>query len=174
MGALMGDDRKPKPKEPGGDKPKGKAAAGRAGVLPTAGFLILVQLLAGLGVWFLSFSTPLKTLACVAFLGWLYLAARWPAVLAGLDGWWRRAATIALWQLPALGFGAWILVDFCGGPRVPDAGLVVVQVWAYPLTWLAAQLSPDLRLGGNGLSTWIQAAVPWLAAAGLLLASRRR
>ncbi len=168
----MSDDKKPK--APPADKPKGKSSGAHAGVFATAGFLILVQLLAGLGVWFLSFSIALKSLACVAYLLWLYLAARWPAVLGGLDTWWRRLAVIVLWQLPALAFGAWILLDFCGGPPVPAAGPVVVQVWAYPLTWLIAELSPGLMVAGKALSIWAQAAAPWLAAIGLLVLSRKR
>jgi hypothetical protein len=167
----MSRDDEPEPKP----KPRSSAGGGgdRAGWLATAGFLILIQLLAGAGTWWLSFSPPLKVVACVAYLLWLYLAARAGWVLGGLPGW-ARILAVLTWQGPALVFGTWILLDFSGVVRVPDAGMVLVQVWNYPVSWLLAELSPALAPGGHALSLWAQAGAPWLVATAVLVVAARR
>lgn len=141
-------------------------------VLVVAGHLAAVQLVAGIVVWWLS---PWPWLSLSAALGWLALLVvdlRHPRY-AGALPLCQRTMALLLAQSPALLFGAWNVLYFCGlAPRF-ELGSFVIQLWLTPLMPLLAFCPAGIVLGRD-LWLWVLSLAPPLLIIGLVLGSCRR
>lgn len=141
-------------------------------VLAVAGHLATVQLVAGTLVWWLS---PWPWLSLAAAVGWLALLVvdlRHPR-FAGALPLWPRTLALVLAESPALVFGAWNVLYFCGlAPRF-ELGAFVIQLWLTPLMPLLAWCPTGVVLGRD-LWLWALSLAPLLLVIGLVLGSYRR
>ena len=141
-------------------------------VLAVAGHLAAVQLLAGTVVWWLS---PWPWLAVLVTIGWLVVMIvdlRHPR-FAGALPLWQRTLALVLAESPALVFGAWNVLYFCGfAPRF-ELGAFVIQLWLTPLMPLLAFCPAGVVLGRD-LWLWALSIAPLVLVIGLVLGSYRR
>lgn len=140
--------------------------------LMVTGHLMTLQLLAGILVWWLS---PWPWLSLPIAVGWLALLIvdlRHPR-FAGALSWWQRSLALLLAESPAVVFGVWNVLYFCGyAPRF-ELGAFVIQLWLTPLMPLLA-FCPDGVVLGRDLWLWALSCAPVVLIAVLVLASWRR
>lgn len=141
-------------------------------VLAVAGHLAAIQLLVGTLVWWLSPWPWLSLPLAVAWLVLLIVDLRHPR-FAGALPLWQRAVALVVAESPALVFGAWNVLYFCGfAPRF-ELGAFVIQLWLTPLMPLLA-FCPDGVVLGRDLWLWALSCAPFVVVTGLVLGSGRR
>jgi hypothetical protein len=140
-------------------------------VLAVAGHVAALQLVAGVLVWWLSPWPWLSLLATALWLGVLVMDLRHPR-FAGILPRWQRLIAFMLAQGPALVFGAWNVLYFCGlAPRF-ELGAFVVHLWLTPLAPLLAWC-PTGTLLERDLWLWALSIAPFLLVIGAAAVPRR-
>jgi hypothetical protein len=141
-------------------------------LLAIAGHLAAIQLLAGTLVWWLSPWPWLSLTITIAWLAVVIVDLRHHR-FAGALSWWQRTMALLVAQSPALVFGAWNVLYFCGlAPRF-ELGAFVIQLWLTPLMPLLA-FCPEGVVLGRDLWLWALSLAPFVLITGLVLASHRR
>ena len=141
-------------------------------IVLVAGHLAAVQLLAGVLVWWLS---PWPWLALTVALVWLALLIvdLRHSRFAGALPLWQRTVALLVAQSPAVVFGGWNVLYFCGfAPRF-ELGAFVIQLWLTPLMPLLA-FCPEGTVLGRDLWLWALSIAPLALVIGLVLGSYRR
>ncbi len=141
-------------------------------ILVVAGHLAALQLVAGVLVWILS---PWPWLAMLVTLGWLVVLVadlRHPRG-AGILPRRQRLVALLLSESPALIFGAWNLLYFCGWVARFELGAFVVQLWLTPLSPVLA-LCPGGSLLERDLWLWALSVMPFVMTAALVAVPPRR
>jgi hypothetical protein len=142
------------------------------GVVPASLFLATVQLLVGVGVWFLGPMPVIAVIASVGYAAWCLFVAHWDVLFGGGKGFFQRILILTLWQLPALITGTWAMLTFFGlAPRC-DIGVVVLQIWLEPFAPLWSLL-PGIMIHGRGLYLWFLCLLPWILVIGLSILAQR-
>jgi hypothetical protein len=151
---------------------KNSANTQHVGVVSASLFLATVQLLVGVGVWFLG---PLPVIAIIVSAGyilWCFFVAHWDVLLGAGKGFFKRSLILTLWQFPALITGTWAFLTFLGlAPRF-DIGVVVLQIWLEPFAPLWSLL-PGIMIHGRGLYLWFLCLLPWILVIGLSILAQR-
>ena len=140
--------------------------------LMVTGHLMTLQLLAGILVWWSSPWPWLSLLVAIAWLVVMILDLRHPR-FAGALPWWQRSLALLLAESPALVFGAWNVLYFCGIASRFELGAFVIQLWLTPLMPLLAW-SPGGVVLDRDLWLWVLSFSPALLIVGLVLGSYRR
>ncbi len=141
-------------------------------LLMVTGHLMTLQLVAGVLVWWLSPWPWLSLPIAIAWLALLIVDLRHPR-FAGALPLWQRAVALLLAESPAVVFGAWNILYFCGfAPRF-ELGAFVIQLWLTPLMPVLA-LCPDGVVLGRDLWLWALSLAPMGLIAVLILASWRQ
>jgi hypothetical protein len=136
------------------------------------GHLATLQLLAGILVWWLSPWPWLALTLAVAWLAVVIVDLRHPR-FAGALPLWQRSLALLLAESPAVVFGVWNVLYFCGfAPRF-ELGAFVIQLWLTPLMPLLA-FCPDGAVLGRDLWLWALSLAPVGLITALMLASNRR
>ncbi len=139
-------------------------------ILAVAGHVAALQLVAGVMGWWLSPWPWLSLLVTALWLGVLIMDLRHPR-FAGILPPWQRLVALTLAQSPALVFGGWNMLHFCGlAPRF-ELGAFVVQLWLTPLAPLFAWC-PAGSLLERDLWLWALSVAPFVLVIFLTLASR--
>jgi hypothetical protein len=137
-----------------------------------AGFVILVQLVAGAVVVALARWPWAGWAVLVGYVGFLVHACRHGELLAGLGSWHQRLAASLLWQGPALVFGVWNLGGFLGWWSGFDVGCAVLQAW-HAVFLPLGDLIPRGEWRLVSWYLWAMSAWPLVLVAALVGGSRR-
>ena len=141
-------------------------------LLMVTGHLMTLQLVAGVLVWWLSPWPWLSLPIAIAWLALLIVDLRHPR-FAGALSWWQRSLALLLAESPAVVFGVWNVLYFCGSAPRFELGAFVIQLWLTPLMPVLA-LCPDRVVLGRDLWLWALSVAPLVLVIGLVLGSYRR